>query len=175
MPRRGEPAHPKHKWRADWPWRLKNRRATIVKQIMMSIPRECNGPEAPHVYLLQQGERGPIKIGRSIEPDKRQKAAATFSAERVRIIGCFPGDFDAERKLHELFARWRSRGEMFEPVPEILDFARGLDQTEALLRASVDLPRISDRATVRWHKRIKESRDSLRCATCGRPRSSGTG
>ncbi len=72
------------------------------------------------VYFVQQGNDGPIKIGASRNFDKRLKKLRTHSPVGIRVLGTFPGGFEAERDLHHELAAHQLEGEWFSPTTEVL-------------------------------------------------------
>jgi len=75
------------------------------------------------VYIARDPYSKRIKIGYSTDVPRRMAeiAANTGGAE---LLCSFAGDARLERLLHERFASARVDGEWFEPVPELLEFAR---------------------------------------------------
>ena len=69
-----------------------------------------------HVYFIQQGRSGPIKIGRSVDVLARLRALQTGCHEELRILGVsLLGGAPLERRLHRMFAADRLSGEWFRP------------------------------------------------------------
>jgi len=68
------------------------------------------------IYFLRPvGQRGPIKIGCSMEPTARLKHLAHWSPIPLELAGEVAGDHDVERRLHKMFAADRSHHEWFHP------------------------------------------------------------
>lgn len=79
----------------------------------------------PHVYFIQQGETGAIKIGHTRRPvEVRQKELQNSHAEPLRLLAMAPGTQRDERALHDRFAAARLTGEWFTPVPELVAYVR---------------------------------------------------
>jgi len=75
------------------------------------------------VYLLQHGARGPIKIGRAANPEKRVASLQTACPYEMRLLVVVDNATKAvERGLHHKFAKYWIRGEWFRPSREILDW-----------------------------------------------------
>jgi len=75
------------------------------------------------VYFIQRGSDGPIKIGGTRgDPKVRMAVFQTASPEKLRLLGCVPGEESAARAIFK--AHWIS-GEWFRPHRDILDFVRG--------------------------------------------------
>jgi hypothetical protein len=72
------------------------------------------------VYFIQAEGGGPIKIGRSRDPQSRLSTLQTAHGARLRILSTRRGSSDVERGLHARFAAHRTSGEWFEPVPELV-------------------------------------------------------
>lgn len=76
------------------------------------------------VYFIQAGENGPIKIGKSVDPQKRLAQLQTSSERPLRILLTLVGDESRECAYHKLWAEHRIRGEWFDPAPEIVEYVR---------------------------------------------------
>ena len=78
------------------------------------------------VYIIQRGEGGPIKIGRSASSITRriqtiQQCAPESLIELARIV-----DVRIESSLHEKFRRSRIRGEWFQPHADLIEFINSI-------------------------------------------------
>ena len=73
------------------------------------------------VYFVQQGNKGPIKIGTSINPLRRLSELQTSHHEQLNIIGVVEGDKTVEKVFHKLFEKFRLYGEWFKPSKDIID------------------------------------------------------
>ena len=72
------------------------------------------------IYFIQAGQNGPIKIGKSDDPERRLGQLQTGHYEKLRLLWVsFAPDSD-EEKLHDLFKDVHIRGEWFEPEDVIL-------------------------------------------------------
>ncbi|MBX9594075.1 MAG: GIY-YIG nuclease family protein [Roseomonas sp.] len=72
------------------------------------------------VYVIQQGDCGPVKIGFTTGIEHRLSSLQTASPEPLRVIRMFHGTRKDERRLHASLAMHRLNGEWFKPVPEVL-------------------------------------------------------
>lgn len=106
--------------------------ADDVRQMEAALER-IHGPIKPYkpqrrgyVYFIQDGEHGDIKIGWSVDPDRRLRdlRVAHATRSRLRLLAAIPGHRKLERELHERFAPCRGEGEWFAPVPELLAFLK---------------------------------------------------
>lgn len=77
------------------------------------------GTSECYVYLMQRGAGGPVKIGLSVRPEKRNAQLQTATAEHLRIVATVLGGSDMERELHARFASSRLNGEWFHPTAAI--------------------------------------------------------
>jgi hypothetical protein len=76
-------------------------------------------PARPWVtYFIRLGKAGPIKIGRTFDVAARVRKLQTGAPEKLDVLRVLDGDF--ETALHQRFAEFRSHGEWFSPVPELL-------------------------------------------------------
>lgn len=87
-------------------------RSTIV------IPKPRKRPPRPgHIYFIQAGESGPVKIGWSLnDPFGRLAFFQTGHWETLRIVRELPGTVGEERALHSRFAEHQIRNEWFKPI-----------------------------------------------------------
>jgi len=77
------------------------------------------------VYFLQAGEGGAVKIGLAKDARRRVALLKTGSPLPLTLIGLWAdGSAEDEQALHRRFAGARVRGEWFEPVGDLIDFAR---------------------------------------------------
>ena len=72
-------------------------------------------------YFIQRGKNGPIKIGKSKDPEARLKELQTASDEELHLLAVVSGDI--EKQLHEHFKNFRIRGEWFEAEPALISLA----------------------------------------------------
>lgn len=74
------------------------------------------GPLPMRTYVIQRGDVGPVKIGRSRDVLSRVAALQTACAERLRVLHVI--DDDHEDELHVACAAHRTSGEWFDGSPE---------------------------------------------------------
>ena len=67
------------------------------------------------IYFIQSGEKGPIKIGFTIDPEKRLGHLQCANPCELTLLKAIHGDMEEERRLHEKFRHLRIRGEWFKP------------------------------------------------------------
>lgn len=77
----------------------------------------------PLVYIVQIGEDGPVKIGRSstVALQKRVDALQSASFGQLHVRAVLSGGPELERELHDQFAEYRMRGEWFHPAGELFN------------------------------------------------------
>lgn len=74
------------------------------------------------VYFLRPvGEKGPIKIGYSDQPERRLKEMMMWSPLPLELIASVPGDRGLESLLHRSFSDAKTHWEWFRPIPELLE------------------------------------------------------
>lgn len=79
------------------------------------------------VYFVQEGERGPIKIGVARRVEFRFSDLQVGNPRPLRLLHVISGGTDAhERSLHRRFHSLRIRGEWFEPGAELLRHIKDL-------------------------------------------------
>lgn len=104
------------KWTDDWlasQWPDKFRGAEF---------KDFDPEDVEIIYFIQRGTTGPIKIGISADVGSRLAALQTASHEPLTVIGTMRGSYKLESSLHQLFSRFRIRGEWFSPAEEILTY-----------------------------------------------------
>jgi hypothetical protein len=77
----------------------------------------------PGVYVIQAGDDGPCKVGRSANPEKRIKELQTGSADRLVLVAFFICPIwlvakTLEASVHVALAPFRLVGEWFRVTPE---------------------------------------------------------
>jgi hypothetical protein len=126
--------------RADEKWR-----AGLAGVELPSDPPQ-DRPLVPHIYFVQAGESGPIKIGISTNPRARIRTLQSSNYEELRplLVGiAYPGQ---EQKIHASLAHLHVRGEwyrserpVFEEIERLADiYWRGWR------RAPVTWPKIEE-------------------------------
>jgi hypothetical protein len=78
------------------------------------------------VYFIQIGDSGPIKIGVSVDVQKRLQQLQTASPYQLRLLAKLLGGESKEAELHRRFAAFKMQGEWFSPSQELQDFIHGL-------------------------------------------------
>lgn len=73
------------------------------------------GPAPMRTYVIQRGDGGPVKIGRSRDVPNRIASLQTACAERLRVLHIL--DTDREAELHGACAAYRTNGEWFDGSP----------------------------------------------------------
>lgn len=103
-------------------------------------------PNPSFVYFIQHGDGGPVKIGRSREPDKRIGDLQTGNPRELHLRHVIPGDIRVEKELHRRFWPARIRREWFggpEYLAMIVAFASGLaDEMLHAYDGSGEAPRL---------------------------------
>lgn len=71
------------------------------------------------IYFIEMEGTNSIKIGFTANNDvtARMRQLQTGQPKKLRLLGSLPGDQDAERTLHAVFAGYRSNGEWFDGPP----------------------------------------------------------
>tara|TARA_B100001094_G_C18024945_1_gene717072 strand:- start:500 stop:787 length:288 start_codon:yes stop_codon:yes gene_type:complete len=67
-----------------------------------------------HLYFIQSDKTGMIKIGRSLNPQKRLKQLQTGNPNNLKIIYVFKKQGHLETYLHQYLDKWRCKGEWFK-------------------------------------------------------------
>lgn len=74
---------------------------------------------ARRVYFLENSTQGLLKVGVSLDVQRRLREIQRDGVGEIHLLGDIPGGFTIERVLHELFGDWRVHGEWFTFTPEI--------------------------------------------------------
>jgi len=74
------------------------------------------------VYFVQDSMSKRVKIGYSADFKTRFNSLSSSNANKLFILGVFPGTEEDETKLHKKFIRSKVHGEWFHPDAEILEF-----------------------------------------------------
>lgn len=87
---------------------------------------------AGFAYFIQHEEGGPIKIGKSCDPERRCRDLNVNSHDpRYRLLAVVAGYGAAEANLHLQFRHLRLHGEWFDPTDELLEHIDGLEAWDA--------------------------------------------
>ena len=79
----------------------------------------------PKIYFIQAVSGGPVKIGKTMGPEKRLRGLQTAASEMLILQGTITTRTRlTESALHERFRSARIRGEWFRPSPELVGFCR---------------------------------------------------
>lgn len=80
------------------------------------------------IYFIQQGDAGPIKIGRAWNPRLRRSELQVGSPLVCTLLVSVvvQDDIEAEAELHRRFDHLHIRGEWFTPAPDLLDYIRSV-------------------------------------------------
>jgi len=74
------------------------------------------------VYFIQAEIGGLIKIGYTIDLDKRLRTVQAHSSVPAKVIGTMRGSYEIEQEIHSKFASFRKHGEWFVPSDSLLSF-----------------------------------------------------
>ena len=82
------------------------------------------------IYFMQNGEKGPIKIGFTYDVQRRLAQAQTFNYQPITLLGYIPGDQRLETTLLNRFSPHHLLGEWFAFNDELYNLARGIFDAE---------------------------------------------
>lgn len=119
----------------------------------------ADGVKFDRVYYIRCGDL--VKIGYSNDPAARLRSLQTGSPSRLELMVTEPGGRAVESARHEQFSDWRTEGEWFMLVPEVLEHLRALGW-----RDEVD-PKFSDAEELGllWARLSGESVDDTHTAS----------
>jgi Meiotically up-regulated gene 113 len=66
------------------------------------------------VYVIEAVGTNRVKIGYSLNPEKRIKELSTGCPFELQLVGCVKGTIEREKQLHCRFTKYRVNGEWFE-------------------------------------------------------------
>jgi Meiotically Up-regulated Gene 113 (MUG113) protein len=111
-----------------------------VRQILIDAGKERiwapilggKTPKKPpaHLYFMQAGHGGPIKIGAASDVAQRMATMQTGSPEQLYLVGYIEGGGPQERELHKRFAHLRLHGEWFKPAQELIEHISSLSAAD---------------------------------------------
>jgi hypothetical protein len=86
--------------------------------VALGLPLQSAPPpaEALHLYV-KQAAHGPIKVGRSGDPEQRLIGLQVGAAGKVTLVATFPWRGDEERSIHAAMHAHRITGEWFNCTP----------------------------------------------------------
>lgn len=102
---------------------------------IVSDPTRCPESKAPRlyaerppangfVYFVQMGDSGPIKIGFTINAQRRLDSLQSCNPEQLNLRLAVPGSTWDEEEYQGDFRRSRIRGEWYRPTGDLLEFIR---------------------------------------------------
>ena len=99
--------------------------------IVGGFPAELEPRTSSHrpftIYFIQQGNNGPVKVGRSCDVSSRMASLQTANPVPLRLLATVPEDETlTEASVHQRFCHIRLEGEWFEPTHELRGFIESL-------------------------------------------------
>jgi len=82
------------------------------------------------LYFIQNGEKGPIKIGFTFDVQRRLAQARTFNYQPITLLGYIPGNQSLETALLKRFSPYKIMGEWFAFNNELYNISRGIFDVE---------------------------------------------
>jgi hypothetical protein len=73
------------------------------------------------IYFIQAGKDGPIKIGWSVEPERRLQDLQCAHYETLHIVRLMDAEKPSERLIHQMLQQYHIRGEWFRSVKEVIE------------------------------------------------------
>jgi hypothetical protein len=108
-----------------------------------------------YVYCFRETEGAEryVKVGYSVNPEKRIAEVQTGNPRILEIVGYFPGTEEDERALHKQFGPSNKLQEWFRPTPALLSLFQGGTHTGRMSCAS---PNFNTKPAARSGGRPKE-------------------
>lgn len=85
------------------------------------------------VYVIQQKNDGPIKIGESTSLVSRMTVLKQGNPYSFNFLAAVDGNTDLESALHQRFDRYKIRGEWFHPCREILNYISNVQGNNVII------------------------------------------
>lgn len=80
------------------------------------------------IYFIQQGEDGPIKIGKTTDINRRLKELQTGTPNKLHLVGLINEDNLSERDFHSAFSHLHITSEWYKPGEDLLSFIEREDR-----------------------------------------------
>lgn len=90
--------------------------------VFVRVRKACS--EESFLYFIEALDSGFIKIGRSVNPERRLAQLSTGSPSKLVILGKISGGSKLEMDLHKRFGLSREKGEWFKITNELRDFIK---------------------------------------------------
>ena len=115
--------------------------------------------ELTHVYAIQSGEDGPVKVGIATSASQRVRELQTGNPYKLRLLGYSvvrkEWALQWERKAHERLKDYRMEGEWFRVAPFVKQVAALIACGE--LQRAIDLKAPAETAKIRLQVPIRET------------------
>lgn len=82
------------------------------------------------VYFIQEGDNGPIKIGKAVSVERRLNSLQTAHHKGLTILQVIPGGAERESKIKKDLIKFKIKGEWFQPMPEVFEYMRSVRDIE---------------------------------------------
>lgn len=82
------------------------------------------------IYFIQEGDNGPIKIGKAVSVERRLKGLQTAHHKELSILQVIPGGAERESKIKKDLIKFKIKGEWFQPMPEVFEYMRRVQYPE---------------------------------------------
>lgn len=118
------------------------------------------------IYFIQEGDDGPIKIGKAGAVERRLKSLQTAHHKELSILQVISGGAERESKIKNDLVKFKIKGEWFQPVPEVFEYMRSVKFTEYEVQ--------DGRPFAVLYRESENSRTEI-CPFCGKSHSHGIG
>jgi hypothetical protein len=82
------------------------------------------------IYFIQEGDNGPIKIGKAVSVERRLDGMQTAHHKELTILQVIPGGTTRESQIKKDLIKFKIRGEWFQPMPEVFEYMRRVRDIE---------------------------------------------
>lgn len=118
------------------------------------------------IYFIQEGENGPVKVGKGVSPEARLKQLQTGNPRHLKIYVVVPGYSSLETKIKKDLAKFQINGEWFSPTPELFEYIDKIRFPEYEIYDGKPY-------AILW--RDEENASTDHCPFCGKRHTFGTG
>jgi hypothetical protein len=77
------------------------------------------------LYVVEAPRAGRVKIGISMDPERRRRDLQAASPESLTLVATMDGSYADEMVLHERFAEYREHGEWFRLEGALAEWIEG--------------------------------------------------
>lgn len=93
-----------------------------METVMQVESKPASEHKAMNTYFIYSPKLEAVKIGKSVDPEKRLRTIKNGNPDELRLLGVI--NDDKEKELHDRFAEYRTKGEWFSLGSRLLAFLK---------------------------------------------------